>query len=290
MPNIATQTARYMDPVRREREGVAEELQSRIPGLSDNLLPQRDIWGRAIKSEGGAGPDFLSPIWVSTQLNDPVNKALLALDYAPGHPSKTVGGRELTPEEYDRYSEMAGKDAHASLSKVVASPEWEALDTEGKVKAAKKAVTAARKDARERLFNGGAPTGEWDDFEEADDPWSSFPDAAGRDVQADLARAIPGVQFTSGFRDHAYNQELKARGYQVADNSEHMDGSALDILPPPGKSLSWLRGAVKQYDPNARLLVHDGHLHAAFDEYYGAPVFGGAKAAGVVNPMGGNRD
>jgi len=29
------------------------------------------------------------------------------------------------------------------------------------------------------------------------------------------------------------------------------------------------------------------HLHATFPDWYGAPVLGGAKSAGVDNPMGG---
>jgi hypothetical protein len=263
-----------------------------VPGLRDNLRPRRDIWGEKVIYDSG----FLSPAYTSEAKNDPVNLELLKLgDYAPGYPSKTVKGRELSPEEYDGYQEQAGKLSHERLTGLVTSPAWKLLDGEEKTKAAKKIVDEAREDARDRLFGG---SDEWFTFPDAkgadapaaeDDPWSSFPDAASRDVKSDLEQAIPGVQFTSGFRDDAYNQNLKARGYQVADNSEHMDGAALDMLPPPGKSLGWLRAQVKRYDPKARLLVHDGHLHAAFDDYFGAPVLGGARAAGVVNPMAGSR-
>lgn len=283
IPNAIGGTARTLDPVARKAEGLTEELQSRIPGLRDDLLPKRDVWGRPIVNEGGLGPDFLSPIWVSKQLNDPVNHELMQLDYAPGVPGKKVGSRELTPEEHDRYLELAGKGSHAALTELVGSRAWRVLDDEAKVKAARWAVADARKDARTELFGGGRGDPDpWSDFKDAkpsksdaDDPWSSFPDADKRDVKAELEQAIPGVRFTSGYRDPAYNASLRARGYNPAEDSEHLDGAALDMLPPPGKSLGWLRAQVKRYDPKARLLVHDGHLHGGFDAYYSAPKLGG---------------
>jgi hypothetical protein len=67
-----------------------------------------------------------------------------------------------------------------------------------------------------------------------------------------------------------------------------MDGDTLDLTPPPGKSFGWLRAQVKRNFPEATdFLIHDGHLHARFPGYYGAPVLGGARAAGVRNPNAG---
>lgn len=169
----------------------------------------------------------------------------MQLDYAPGMPSKTVGGRELSPAEYDHYLELAGKGSYSALSPLVRSPEWKALDDEGKIKAARKAVADARRDARAKLSGAGpAANDPWAAFPEADggkaapDPWASFPSADKRDVQAELSNAIPGVRFTSGYRDKAYNASLRARGYHPSHDSEHLDGAALDMLPPPGKSLA----------------------------------------------------
>jgi hypothetical protein len=294
VPNFATQIGRTIDPVRRERDGVVEELRSRVPGLSDGLLPQRDIWGEEIRSGDNLGPDILSPFWVSEALEDPVNAALLSLDYAPGYPSKTVGGRELSPEEYDRYSELAGKESHARLSDLVASPEWEALDHEGKTKAAKKIVDQAREDARDQLSSGVSATGGWpgqpvggasperwpgqpvQGGASSADQWPGQP-APQADVVGSLQSEIPGVRFTSGFRTPEYQADMRRRGYKPAQNSAHLTGSALDMLPPPGKSLGWLRSQVARAHPDARLLVHDGHLHAEFPDWFGAPSLGGAS-------------
>lgn len=51
--------------------------------------------------------------------------------------------------------------------------------------------------------------------------------------------------------------------------------------------MAWLRDRVQKYAPDARLLIHDGHLHATFPGYFGAPVLGGARSAGVRNPSEG---
>ncbi len=291
IPNVVGGTARALDPVARKPETFSEEMQSRIPGKRDELLPRRDVWGRPIKSEGGLGPDAFSPIWISKALNDPVNHELMQLDYAPGHPSKKVGGVELSPEDYDRYVAEAGQSAHKSLTDLVGSPQWKAMDDDAKVKAARKTVTAARVDARAKLF-GGKPADDGDD--ESDDvpppPPRGFTAegaSGGRNVYDDLQRAIPGVGFTSGFRNKAYQAEMRRRGYRPADNSGHLDGSSFDLTPPPDKSMGWLKREVKRFDPSARLLDEGDHLHATFPGYYGAPPLGGASKAGLRNPLAG---
>ncbi len=296
IPNVVGGTARALDPVARKPETFSEEMQSRIPGMRDDLLPRRDVWGRPIKSQGGLGPDAFSPIWISKALNDPVNHELMQLDYAPGHPSKKVGGVELSPEQYDRYVAMAGEGAHKGLTALVGSPGWRAMDDVSKVKAARKTVASARVDARAKLF-GGETSDDGDDGSDdwpgkavakpanaEADPWPGQP-LAQRDVVGDLERAIPGIGFTSGFRDKAYQADMRRRGYKPADNSGHLDGSSLDILPPPGKTLSWLVARVKRTRPEAVLLPEGDHLHATFPGWFGAPPLGGAKAAGLRNPM-----
>jgi len=50
----------------------------------------------------------------------------------------------------------------------------------------------------------------------------------------DLARSYAGVPFiiTNGFRTPEYQEDLKRRGYQVAQNSSHLIGKAADIAAP----------------------------------------------------------
>lgn len=297
IPNLIAGTARTMDPVQRETETMGDALKARIPGMRDDLLPRRDIWGNIIRNEGGVGPDFLTPVWASKALEDPVNKALLQLDYAPGYPSKKVGGRELEPEEYDRYSQRVGEQSHSALDELIASPEWKTLDDEGKAGAAKKVVDAARRQVRSDMFGSkGAPNpsdDEWSDFTDASpkqqpakDEWSDFGAPDQRDVIGNLT-SIPGLSassFTSGYRTPEYQADMRRRGYHPADNSGHLDGSSLDIVVPPGKSMGWLMREVKRVEPEARLLPEGDHLHATFPGWYSAPVLGGARSAGLANP------
>ncbi|WP_324741609.1 thermonuclease family protein [Tsuneonella sp. CC-YZS046] len=298
VPNLVASTARSLDPTEREIETMGDALQARIPGLRDDLLPRRDIWGREIVYEGGVGPDFLSPVWVSEALKDPVNHELMQTEYAPSPLRRKVAGRELTPEEYDRYQEVSGNQAHAELTDLVKSSAWKAMDDEAKAKSAKDIVDRVRKDVRTALFGGKHSTtaDEWSEFQDvpqqsrsstpaAKDEWADFEDVQQRDVMGNLQRAIPGIRFTSGYRSREYNESLRAQGYHPARNSSHIDGAGLDMLPPPGKSLGWLRKQVQALEPNASFLIHDGHLHATFPDWYGAPVLGGARDAGLVNPM-----
>jgi hypothetical protein len=126
--------------------------------------------------------------------------------------------------------------------------------------------------------DGASPAEQW--------PGEAIPQ---RDVIGNLQSAIPGVRLTSGFRTPEYQADMRRRGYKPASNSAHLDGSALDLLPPPGKSLGWLRREVARLEPDARLLVHDGHLHATIPGWYGAPAIGGARSAGLSNPVAGRR-
>ena len=109
-------------------------------------------------------------------------------------------------------------------------------------------------------------------------------ESAGVNYFRDVQEAIPGVGVTSGYRTPEYQADMRRRGYNPAPNSAHLSGSALDLTPPPGRSMSWLQGQVAERFPNARALNEGDHLHVVFPGYYGAPVLGGAQGAGVVNP------
>ena len=59
------------------------------------------------------------------------------------------------------------------------------------------------------------------------------------------------------------------------------------LLPPPGKSMGWLKDRVRKFDSTARLLPEGDHLHTTFPGYFGAPPLGGAKGAKLSNPLAG---
>jgi len=276
VPTGVAQVARTADPVTRERETLLDAVKARIPGLSDDLYPARDIFGQPIENEGGVGPDLISPIWQSTDRNDPVIERLLAAGVTFDKPQKKVGDRELTPGEYDAYQAKAGEYARQWLPGLVMSPQWDAMDNEAREEAVRKTVREARLQARTDLFGGKA--------KKEDKPALVVPSTDRADVHGFLLSAIPGIQVTSGYRSEAYQADMRRRGYNPASNSGHLSGSALDLLPPPGKSLGWLRGKVKSIYPKAKLLEEGDHLHATFPGYFKAPVVGNAKSFGLANP------
>lgn len=148
VPTGSAQLARWLDPVSREAPDVASYMSSRMPGMSDELLPKRDLWGRPITSEGGVGPDIVSPIWTSTDKVDPVTAALLADDLKVGKLSRKVGGRKLSNAEYDRYQATAGPLMYDRIAELLSSLDWSDLDAEGRQRAVNKAADASREIAR----------------------------------------------------------------------------------------------------------------------------------------------
>lgn len=106
-------------------------------------------------------------------------------------------------------------------------------------------------------------------------------------VYQDLQAKIPGLRITSGFRTPEYQADMRRRGYHPARDSAHLDGSKLDLLPPPGKTMGWLRARVAQLYPNAVFNPEGDHLDVRFPGYYGAPAIGGARSAGLHNPLEG---
>jgi hypothetical protein len=119
VPAFLNQATQTMDPVVRQTHTVLEGIKARIPGLSEDLLPRRDVWGEPVVREGGLGPDIASPIMESRIKNDPVNKALMAANYFPGKLDKKIRGIELTDQQYDDYSRVAGRMAKVRLNAMV---------------------------------------------------------------------------------------------------------------------------------------------------------------------------
>ncbi|MBB6425170.1 thermonuclease family protein [Sphingopyxis sp. JAI128] len=154
VPTGVSQVARWMDPTMREAPDTMSYIQSRIPGMSDDLLPRRDMWGQPIVSQGGVGPDFLSPIWASKETNDPIVAALLADNLKVGKLGRKVGGQKLSDAEYNRYQALAGPVLRDEIAMLLAEPSWSQLDQEGKQDELDKTAKASRAIARELLRGG----------------------------------------------------------------------------------------------------------------------------------------
>lgn len=150
IPTGVAQIARTMDPTARETPDIASAVQARIPGLSDNLLPKRDVWGQPIVNEGGVGPDLISPIWTTTDRKDPITREVLRVDATISKPQKTG----LTPEQYDRLQAAVGPAARKWLGDLFASPEYRSMSREDQAAEVGKVMTAARKAGKSNVLTG----------------------------------------------------------------------------------------------------------------------------------------
>lgn len=113
-----------IDPVATYLQSMVNKVKKGIPGLSDELPPMRDLWGEPISRSSGMGWgwDFVSPIASKTEKPDAVTQTLLDNRIAVGFPPRQIQGVQLTPQEYDQFSELAGKGAKTYLDQLTASP------------------------------------------------------------------------------------------------------------------------------------------------------------------------
>lgn len=125
IPTGIAQIAKTIDPVVHETTTVLDKLKSRIPYVSESLLPKRNIWGEKITLEGGMGPDIISPIYTSKIKNDKVSSELVRLEIAPGMPGKKISRIQLTPDQYDEYAKNAGELIKKYLDELMALDTWE---------------------------------------------------------------------------------------------------------------------------------------------------------------------
>jgi len=160
VPAIFAQASRIVDPTLREARGAGDRIRSRIPGQSEGLFPRRDIFGRAIVSEGGIGPDIVSPIWTGKRGNDPTITAMLDAGAHVNAPSRKIGKRKLTPEEYDQYQVAVGTLLKPRLDMMVSAPAWKQVPAEDRKDMIEKLASDTRREARRSLFGaGGAAKG-----------------------------------------------------------------------------------------------------------------------------------
>lgn len=121
------QIARAIDPYTRQTRSVMDSFLAKIPGESQTLLPRRDIFGEPMPSREVLGVPGFSAIYVSKINNDPVIRAFQDTHYFPGQPGRAIRGVELTDQQYDDYSRIAGRLAKVRLDAIVRGPGFSAM-------------------------------------------------------------------------------------------------------------------------------------------------------------------
>lgn len=133
VPGILSQPAQMLDPYQREVYSILDAVKARIPGLREDLMPKRDIFGEKIETKERLGG--LSPIVTTTESQDKVRLEAARLGVAtakapayielPAGRDPKLGRVELTPEQRDLFASAAGKQAYQILNLVVNAPGWD---------------------------------------------------------------------------------------------------------------------------------------------------------------------
>ena len=155
VPNIVGRYAGAIDPVMRKPTSIQDAIKSRLPGMSQEVMALRDIWGSPVLKHtiSGSGLErFISPVYVSQISQDRATRELVRLGISPGSPQRSIAGIKLTNEEYDAYAEQSGATAKTFVDKWVNSPKWNSLPDSIKEKEIKKSFTDARRIIRKILF------------------------------------------------------------------------------------------------------------------------------------------
>ena len=151
IPSVVGAAARYVDPTKRQTNSIGEAVQSRIPGMSQSLLPKVDVFGRKIQNESNP---FINPFNTTKAKDTPVTNEIWRLykNYAGvslGDPNQSASiGQglkvELTPEEYTSYQQKTGGVFGNLLNTLISSKQYKGLSDYDKSKAINETVSKVR--------------------------------------------------------------------------------------------------------------------------------------------------
>jgi hypothetical protein len=152
IPAAAAQIVRAEDPYLRDAQTLLDTLKSRLPGLSQDVAPVRDLWGNAIKRGGAEGPDAISPLYTSALKNDPIARELINLGVFPAKPDRQIRGVQLTAKEYDDYQRVAGALLRYQLEQMMRLPTWGSIPPELRATLVTRGVDKTREVARQYVM------------------------------------------------------------------------------------------------------------------------------------------
>lgn len=188
--------ARGVDSTVRDPGGFTEQVASRIPGLSDNLLPRLDRFGHDVQRPGGALKRMADPFNVSPISADPVVTEIGRLGLRVGMPSgqlspltrdetstlqgalarrlegtpehdaikAVLDGAELTREQKHALVKFKGSSGYELATRVLQAPGYARLSDEDKARVLAAAIARGRgvaHDAQRKVLRGRlvAPAG-----------------------------------------------------------------------------------------------------------------------------------
>lgn len=102
-------TTYSLDPIVREAWSIRDRVFRILPGLSDELPPQRDLLGRVVERQN-AEWFWLNPFGGSPEANNPVDRELARLEFDAGMLPKALlnGKLQLTTAQYSELKRLIG--------------------------------------------------------------------------------------------------------------------------------------------------------------------------------------
>ena len=143
-----------------------QSVMKKVPGLRNKLQPSIDLWGNKISNgsvwERGI-QSFISPGYLKTIDNDPVNQEIRRLAKATGedsvYPTEAEkrlttddGDKNLTAEEYTEYAKLLGQTRYQALKGLLESSSYKNLSDEDKVSAIENVYKYAKKSAKAEIL------------------------------------------------------------------------------------------------------------------------------------------
>ena len=148
IPAIVAQTNQeYFDNELREPRGFLDAIRRRTPGLSDELPPRRDLFGKPLTvAETITSPLIPGPLEVKTTSRSAVRRELAELGARFQNPRKMRGDLDLTQykmgkyDAYDRFQvlvgeiRLGGKTMEQQMSRLIQRSQYRRMGRESKLK------------------------------------------------------------------------------------------------------------------------------------------------------------
>jgi hypothetical protein len=172
------------DPYMREAKDMMDAMKRRIPGLSSDMAPVRNILGEPVRvpagylpfgADGTSAARQLSPFAMSKQLTDPAHQELANLQYGFQKSPKSFQGFDLTnfhngqtgQDAYDRLQELSGstkiggQNMADAINRMVSSKRYQELptpdrhgdDTNPRVQAVRSVIASFRQQAMRQVLS-----------------------------------------------------------------------------------------------------------------------------------------
>lgn len=142
--------AQIYDPIVRQKNTVGESVKATIPGLSKELLPQRNAFGEPAKRPNDLFSVAVTPR--STETIGPLEKQETELDRPTPLPEKKIAGVTLLPEEMDQLRQISGRFIKNAEMGLLKNKGYMSLTGEAKARILGSLELAARSEAKRRII------------------------------------------------------------------------------------------------------------------------------------------